>query len=295
MKVSIVTPAYNAGQYIANSIDSALKQSFQDYEMIIVDDGSNDNTKSIIEEYVHRYPEKIKYIYQPNAGPSKARNTAIQKAKGKYIAFLDADDSWMPFHLEKSIAAIESQNNIGLVHSNIMKITSSGQTIGAAERDKRFLSGMIFNELLLRKAHIACSSALVKKSCLDSVGYFDEDSRCGVCEDRDLWLRISKQFNILYIDQVSVNYRITENSLSKNKDRMLQARIYVTEKNLTVQDNLLKKQALASIYKNLGDEYLMEGNFPKASLSYKQSLAFWPLSFWSFINYTKSILKIKPC
>lgn len=297
MKVTIITPAFNAEQYLKKTIESVLSQTFSDYEMIIIDDGSTDATKTIAQEYIKRYPQKIKYIYQDNHGLSHARNTGIKAAQGEYIALLDSDDEWFPNRLEESVKAMEADPLCGLVHSNIMRIDTSNEPLEIPVREKQYLSGMIFKELLLRKAHIACPTVLFRKSCLETIGLFDESlikDQLG-CEDRDLWLRLSRKFKICYIDQVLAYYRMSPGSMSRNRERMMKARSYVIEKNVKDLPNadVLKKQAYAVIYKDLADEFLLEGDYEKARANYGQSLKYWPFSFFSLFNYLKSLIRFK--
>ena len=143
-KISIITPAYNCAKFLPQTIESVLKQTFGDFEMIIVDDGSTDNTKQVIEPYLKNHPLKIKYIYQQNGGVSVARNTAVKNALGEFIAFLDADDMFLPNRLEESLRVIEKDKSIGLVHARSMRINEEGASIGTLKRDTRFLSGQIF-------------------------------------------------------------------------------------------------------------------------------------------------------
>ena len=102
-KVSVITPAYNAQDFIALTLQSVLDQSFHDFEAIVVDDGSTDQTRAIVEGFERMSKGKIRYVYQPNGGPGKARNRAVAEAKGEYIATLDADDYWMPQRLAEGV------------------------------------------------------------------------------------------------------------------------------------------------------------------------------------------------
>lgn len=124
-KVSIITAAYNAEEHIAETVESVLKQTFTDWEYIVVDDGSRDSTQQVLKPYLHR----IRYIFQPNAGQTVARNTAFQQASGDHIAIIDADDMWHPEKLERQVFAIESDPGIGMVYTNWKKIDDQGKPI----------------------------------------------------------------------------------------------------------------------------------------------------------------------
>ena len=109
-KVSILIPSYNNAHYLPQAIDSALNQTFQDFEIIIIDDGSTDNTREIVERYLKRAPDKIRYIYQDNQGLARARNTGLRHARGEYVALLDADDVWLPARLEETVKILDADS-----------------------------------------------------------------------------------------------------------------------------------------------------------------------------------------
>jgi len=294
MKVSIIIPTYNGAKYLPQAVESILAQTYDQYEIVIIDDGSTDQTKDIVSDFIDSYPGKIRYIYQDNAGVSVARNTGIQNSKGRYIAFLDSDDQWLSQHLEKSVMAIESQPSTGLVHSNLTRVTESGKTIETPVKNEKYVSGKIFEPLFLRKGNIACSTVLFKKECCEKVGYFDEQlTRLG-CEDREMWLRIAQQYEIYYIDEVLVHYRVHETNFSRDHERMFKARCYVIDKFCSNGTNhRLRKLALARIYRDMGDEFLLLNNFDEAKKWYTKSIAFAPLTFWPWVNLFKSLLKMK--
>jgi len=293
MKVSVIIPAYNSCKYIQETIDSVINQTFQDFEIIIVDDGSVDNTKELIQAYIDRHPDKIRYIYQKNQGPAAARNTGIKASESKFIALLDSDDKWLPERLEHCVRALESDERVGLVHTNIMKIREDGQSIGVLDRQKQFLSGHIFNYLLNRKAHILSPTVLFRRECCNKVGLFDEHKICIGLEDREMWLRIAREYKILYIDKVLAYYRVSESSLSRNRENMMKGRHYVIEKFCPDGKNeRLRKTALAQIYKESGDGYLLGRKFSMARKQYMKSISYTPFIFWSWVNLVKSVLKV---
>ena len=162
-KISVIMPAYNSGRFIGEAIESVIKQTYPDLELIVIDDDSRDSTRSIVEDLQKKFPEKIRYIRQENGGPSKARNAGINQARGEYIAFLDADDIWHAFRLQEGMAILEKDPQIALVHGNITGISESGKAIKYFSRKIRFLSGQIFEHLFLRKADIATSTVLLRK------------------------------------------------------------------------------------------------------------------------------------
>ena len=292
-KVSVIIPTYNCVKFLSEAIESVIKQSYQDFEIIVVDDGSADSTKNIMDQYLQKYGPKIKYIYQDNSGLACARNTGIKIARGQYIALLDADDKWLPERLSEGVKLMESDNRIGLVHTNITVISENGRIIRIPKRKTRYLSGMIFEHIFLRNADIACPTVLLKKQAIDKVGMFDENlARLG-CEDRELWLRISQYYKIGYINKELAYYRDRISSMSKNTQKMLEARYYVVNKFFpeNIKINRLRNKALANIHRELGDSALLSKDFTESRIHYIKALSFWPFSFWLWLNLIKALLK----
>lgn len=289
-KISVIIPSYNCARFLPEAIESVLRQAYRDYEIIVIDDGSEDDTKEVIRRYLNDFPDKIRYIYQDNKGLAVARNTGIKNAKGEFIALLDADDKLFPERLETCLNAIESDKAIGLVHANITRISEDGTVIDTPNRDQRFLSGYIFKHIFLRRAHISCPTILFRKECCERVGLFDENlARLG-CEDRELWLRIACQYRMVYIDKVLAYYRVISSSMSRDKEKMMKARLYVIDKYCPTGKNIfLRRKALGVIYRDLGDEFLLEKNMELAQKNYFKSIFFAPLSIWTWINLIKTV------
>ncbi|MFA5038111.1 MAG: glycosyltransferase [Candidatus Omnitrophota bacterium] len=288
-KVSVIIPTYNCAKFLPDALDSVLKQTFQDFEIIVVDDGSTDNTRGLIKSYMDKHPGKINYVYQENMGLACARNTAIRHSKGEYIAILDADDMFMPNRLEEEIQAFERNPGIGVVHANISWLSEEGGVLSTPKRNKKVLSGNIFNAIFLRDAHVSISTILVKKECFDKAGLFDENlTRLG-CEDRDMWLRISQHYPFLYIDNVLGLYRLRQGSMSKDQAKMLKARYYVINKFCPAGSlSLLRRKALSRIHKDQGDGFLVLGNRHSAKQEFLKSLKFWPFAVMSWLNLFKA-------
>ncbi len=294
-KVSILIPCYNVAKYLPESMDSVLRQTFQDYEVIIIDDGSRDNIGEIVKQYIADYPQVcIRYLHQENSGLSMARNLGVKHAMGDYLALLDADDKWTPEHLRKSVSVLDEFPEVGLVHANISRFTSSGQDLGVPQRREEFLSGEIFEHIFLRRADISCPTVVFRKSCIESVGPFDANlARLG-CEDRELWLRIAQKFKFKYIPEVLAYYRVSPDSMSRNVEKMFAARIYVVNKFFPENfHHPLRDQALAKIHRDLGDELLVAQQYPVARQEYRKSLAYRPFQFWTWLNLLKTLLIIK--
>jgi glycosyltransferase involved in cell wall biosynthesis len=211
--VSIIIPTYNRSAAVSEAIDSVLEQTFKDREIIVVDDGSTDNTKELL---LLKYGDKIVYVYQANSGVSSARNTGIKTAKGKYIAFLDSDDIWLPDKMAKQIELFETlPDNVGLVYCSVIHETQGQRTIRWAR-----LRGDVFRERLLNddRAAIYIPSVMIRRECFEKIGLFDEFLRRA--EDRDLYLRLTRNYLIDFIEKPLVLIRRVDKSLTMDSHAM---------------------------------------------------------------------------
>ena len=190
-EVSVIVPTYNRGWIIKEALDSVVDQAFKDFELIVVDDGSTDNTKDILESY----PHDIKVVHQQNQGVSAARNRGIASASGKLIAFLDSDDLWLPNKLATQVGFFNSTPDALICQTEELWVRN-GVRVNPKERHKK-PSGMIF-EPSLALCLVSPSAVMIKSSLFDEVGLFDEE--LPACEDYDLWLRVSCRYPIYLID-----------------------------------------------------------------------------------------------
>ena len=238
--VTVIIPAYNCANCISYAIESVLNQTHKRYELIIVDDGSTDNTSEI----VLKYKDKIKYVYQDNGGVSRARNTGIKISNGEYIGFLDADDVWDNNKLEIQLKAFGIQPDVGLIFSDfrqtinnkvlndrhyedtfnifkeynykICKLFDYKSSIVLTDKEIMYYWGNIYTYLFLGN-FILPSSVLFKKTCLDKVGLLNEEYR--VAEETEYFLRFSKYFMIGYVNYPLLCYEIPKpDNLSGKKN-----------------------------------------------------------------------------
>ena len=194
-KVTVIIPTYNRAEFLSNAIESVLKQTFADFEIIVSDDKSTDHTREVVESFKN---ERIKYILnEGKKGPSAARNTAILASKGEYIAFLDDDDEWFPDKLQRQVELLDnSQPNICGVYSNRLFIDKIYGKVISDNPGTDQLKGNLLNQLII-KSPIHSSTVVIKKGCLDEIGLFDET--VSYMEDRDLWIRLSAKWDFEYI------------------------------------------------------------------------------------------------
>lgn len=210
--VSVVTPTYNRARFLPAAVASVLAQTHDDLELIIVDDGSVDETCQILEPYLA--DRRVRYFYQENQGQSCARNFALKQAKGDYIAFLDSDDLWVPNKLEKQLAVLHSDSEVDIVHGDEAIIDQRG-TIISLENMKRY-SGRITRYLLADNS-VSITTALVRRRCFDEMGGFD--TSVGVADDYELWLRFSARYCFYYQPGIVASYRVMADQISSDKRR----------------------------------------------------------------------------
>lgn len=259
--ITVIIPTYNRVDFIEECINSVLTQTYSNLELLIIDDGSTDNTKNIVENIIETSRDpRIKYIYQENKGVAEARNTGIKNANGNLVAFLDSDDYWTKEKLEKQIKLIKT-NDSDLVHTgfyikDLNTITKSN--LIKHNFDKR---GLHFQ--LLKGNFICTSSILIKKECLDKVGFFDKTF--SPCEDYDMWLRLSeKKYIFDYIEENLLYYReYSSDNISKNIKNLEKANILIldehTKNNINFQDNTyLKNQTYSRVYSHISVLYYLK-------------------------------------
>ncbi len=226
--VTVIIPAYNAAMYIGETLESVFRQTHSNYEVIVVNDGSPDSRA--LELALLPFLSRITYLKQDNCGPSGARNTGIMKARGKYLAFLDSDDYWLPRHLEKQVALFKRDPTLDLVYADCV-LLQNNLPIGSAFDFEPQSSPVTFRSLVSEHCTISTSSAVASRQFILDVGLFDESlSRC---EDYDLWLRMAHRgARINYNRDPQLCHR-RYNNLSSDCLLMDSARVEVYNKLLT--------------------------------------------------------------
>lgn len=219
--VSIIIPAYNCADHIAEAVDSALAQDYPGKELIVVNDGSTDDTRSILESY----GERIRLIDQENAGSAVARNTGLDAAQGDLIAFLDSDDYWYPGKLSLQVAYLEAHPEVGLVYNDwlVWRPDASGAYIlpamPALPEDRFDIieqdSGWIYNRLF-RESLIHTTAAMLRRDVIKKTGYFDAALRKG--QDYEYWFRVSRVTPVHKLRAVLSLYRINPQSVTHRPD-----------------------------------------------------------------------------
>ncbi len=216
--ISVVIPAFNSERYIAEALEAVLRQTLQPHEIIVVDDGSTDRTREVVQKFENR----VKYIYQDNAGSGKARNTGTRNAKGELIAFLDSDDVWAEDHLEGLCRALVKEPEAALAYGARKWIDKNGNPVKDESGQTRYPSGWIFNELFNANYIGSTSAVVARKRALLKVGGFNESPVFRNAQDYDLWLRIAAKFPIVSEPNVVFHYRRHDsNRTLDNRRRIL--------------------------------------------------------------------------
>ena len=198
--VTVIIPTFNRADLLPLAVESVLHQTFQDFEILIIDDASSDGTPSVGRSYT--YHPRIRYMrHRKNQGIAGARNTGVANALGRFIAFLDDDDEWLPSKLKKQVDVLEqSSRSVGAVYSAFEKVDKeTGRPLEVVRPNK---SGHILHELCMKNWIGTASTVCVKRECFEEAGPFDERVTFG--EEYDMWIRIARRYDFKYIDEVLV-------------------------------------------------------------------------------------------
>jgi len=300
--VSVVIPTYNRGNLISRAIQSVVNQTYRDFEIILVDDGSTDNTKEVVKEF-QKKDERIKYIqHDKKRGGSAARNTGIREAKGKYIAFQDSDDEWLPGKLEKQMKVFEGlPAEVGIIYSDMWRI-SGGEKMYWHSPVINPKDGTIYSQALDRflatGKGIGIQSAIVKRECFNTVGMFDESFRRFI--DLDLFIRLSKYYYFYHINEPLVNYYNTGKGISTNDRALIEAYELILKKYSF--DIVKSKRTFAKYHYLVGNTLCQNDKIAQGRAYLLQSVKLYPLNikyllaaFVSFFgeNAYKKVVRLK--
>ncbi len=275
-KVSVIIPTYNFARLLPRTIKSVLNQTLQDFELIIVDDGSTDNTREVADGFVAVDP-RVKYVYQKNSGsPARPTNTGIQKSEGKYIAILQHDDEWFPEKLEKQVLFFENSENpnLGFIGCHAVIVNSDG----SIEKQLFKKSKDLLKDLLGMNVIPYPSAVMVRRETFEEIGLFDEQFK--IADDWDMWLRIAQKYEFDFVDSVLFKYHIHGNNITQVASPEKNAREfeYLIKKHRKLYEmhqDLLAKQFIAiGSYYILGDHlqrgrrYLKDAFYLHKTLKY---------------------------
>lgn len=252
--ISVIIPVYNGAKTIKETIKSVLQQTYQDFEIIVINDGSQDETLAIINS-IHN--PKIKVFSYPNAGLSASRNRGFARACGKFIAFLDADDLWSEDKLAAQLAALQQNHQAAVAYSWTDHIDEDGKFLRPASYTS--CNGNVYQRILVGNFLACGSNALISAQALTQVGGFDESLNSA--EDWDMWLRLAPLYEFVVVPRPQVLYRISSYSMSANIFKMESASLQVIEKAYNqAPESLqyLKQETLGFLYKFLMSKALQD-------------------------------------
>ncbi|MBF6569694.1 MAG: glycosyltransferase [Candidatus Binataceae bacterium] len=293
-RISIITAAYNCERTLARAIDSGLAQTYRDFELIAIDDGSTDGTAAILAGY----GDRIRVVNRDRGGCSAAWNTGIRTARGEFIAFLDADDEWLPDKLAQTAPLIASEPECVLVYSNANMFEDTGVIRGPFVPESRGHAPTL-DEMLDHWWPIVPSMALIRRSAYDKVGGFFEDP--GVfkaCEDVYMWLRLRELGHFCYLPAVLVNYRIlpypdyieTNNEGRKALAKMVITRYGERGRRLMASIEEDNRRAHANQLGHLGLIALRHGRSAEARRNFIRSLKYDPFNFKTALRMMRTFL-----
>ena len=273
--VSVIIPAYNHATFLQKTIESVLDQDWRDYEIVVVDDGSKDDTPAV----AARFGSAIRYIPQTNHGMAATRNIGIRHAAGDLISFLDDDDLWLPNYLSTVVARFQADPDLAALHTGF-QLTSDKEGSDFPAKGTRTVPAHELYHSLIESGFFPPSSVTVRRACLDKVGLFDEGLQ-GYA-DWELWLRLCREFKFIGIPQVLVKYRIHAGGLSSNVEHMTQDRLKAIRKHFGPPEGdpatwpLNKRQAFAFAYRNAAVEYGMRSQPDDVRHFMRQAVATMP-------------------
>ncbi len=271
-KISVIIPTYNRGEFIKKTINSVLNQTFKNFELIIVDDGSTDNTKEIIEEFIKK-DDRVKYFYQKNSGsPSEPRNLGIEKAQGEYIAFLDSDDEWLSEKLEKQLAHFKSLKDEYAVVGCYAYVIEDDKKLYI---EKRLNTNNIEDFLLKSDTFFySSSSVFLKKELLNkfSIKY---DSDLKIVEDLDFYISIAKKhINFSFVKEPLFKYFLHKENISRHNEENFYNYKKLIDKHYSFFK--LNKKILSTQYRKLGTFAFLAEKRKEAFKYFLKSFKVWP-------------------
>jgi len=248
-RISVIIPTYNAARFVAQTIDSALGQTLAPLEVIVVDDGSTDDT----ERSLRSYQDRIRVFRQRNSGPAAARNRGVRESRGNLIALLDHDDVWLPEKLEKQWDCLRNHPAAGLVHSNYFRWSeeTGERTLVRGPGDDQQSGQCYVNTFLCNR--IFPTAAMIRRECFDRVGFFDESIRPASSDDFDLFLRIARHYEFAYLDEPLALHRRHASNASADHRLMVTQELGVLRKALRDDPELARLVGRRDLNARIGE------------------------------------------
>lgn len=287
--VSVVTATYNMGNYIEEAVVSVLNQTYDNFQYIIIDDGSTDNTREVLDSYLK--DPRVEYYYQENMGQTVAKNNGIRKSKGDYICFLDSDNIWDLNKLKIQTDTFKTINpEYKIIYTHQHFIDEKGDYIGSPDI-KRY-SGNITEQLLFDN-FVTFNTVMVKRECFEESGLMDEDLKRSI--DYELWLRFSLKYDFYYLSEMTTYYRHWEGQMSQDLEKRFKVSFDIVnnfiQDNIEILDGKSVSKAYGHIYTSIGRYKFSKNEYAEAINNFKYALKY---DFFS-IYLWKSIAKMIVC
>ncbi len=282
-KVTVIIPTYRRPKFLHRAIASVLSQTFEDFELLIIDDNSEDITAEVVKK---NSDARIRYYCNTNnKGGAASRNRGIREAQAAYIAFLDDDDEWLPEILQLQVSLLDQRSpDVGGVYTGYEKIKeSTGESLGVTLPTKK---GDLSYELLLSNPLAGTSGLLFRKHCFDVVGVFDE--ALSSFQDYDLWIRISKYFQFEYINQVLYRYYVHDKKIWTNPQALSDGLDIITNKHCT--EALAVRKHFSSQFLTVGVMFCYSGNLKKGRKAYWKAIKLYPFEIRNYFNLVLSLM-----
>jgi len=276
--VSVIIPTYNRAHFLAEAINSVLEQTYKNYEIIVIDDGSTDGTSEIVKQFGN----KIRYFYQENRGPSAARNTGIKNAIGDLVAFIDSDDVWLPEKLSLQVKLFDMNHRVGMVSSAFFSCDSNLNVNRVIKDDRLTNKKYILKKLFIRNI-FPTPTVLVKRECFEKVGLFNESY--GFAEDWEMWVRIGLEYDLAYVKTPLCRCRRHNSSITYQKqEENFNDWMKVIKENFKrgigrdgkICHNILLRKAMSWYYMNVSYHYSCEFDIRNEMKYLIKSLVEWP-------------------
>lgn len=280
VNISVIIPSYNHTQFVSKAVESVLSQTLSAHEIIVVDDGSKDNT----EEVLAAYKDRIIYIKQENQGVSATRNNGVSISTGDFIAFLDADDEWFPEKLEKQLKLFGEDKEIGLVHCGYVDVDEKGNFL---QEHLEGMSGKVAEEMLFFKRPVILgggSGSLIPKNVFKEIGGFD--IRLSTSADWDLYFRIAQKWKVGFVPETLLKYRLHSSNMHGNIKLMRKDMLLAYEKAFAEKENVplqsVRRYAYSRLHKVLAGSFYSVGQYKEILPHFLKSIFLSPVTVVEF-------------
>lgn len=256
-KVSVIIPAFNKDYLTMKCVESVINQTYDNIEIIVIDDGSKDQTYNLIKKYI----DKIIYVKQENKGACAARNYGIKISSGKYIALLDCDDIYYPTKIERSVELLESHEENRFLITKVNLIDMNNNIVNKNIKICNIDNKNFYKDLICFNINITNSTLVASKKSLEKVGLFDES--IFISADRDLLIKLSKIYKVIYLNESLTGYRVINETIYNDLSKAIEEFEYIIEKNI-LNDLKLKNYALQNLYFIYSKFYAAQSNINKS-------------------------------